>query len=187
MAGKRKKNRRRKTKSRWVDWPRLLYGIPSALLAVLAVSVVVAGRQVQIDVAEDDIVTVADRCVDQAQQVLRLLLRLDEMKPEWRVYVCRGNLLHALEHLYATLRLPGFRGFVAKAVDIGLDVPDFFLLTPVHGLLPGEGLGPNAFETAVVALVQRDGAVFQVGDPHFLFIDPAILLDLAGKITGSRS
>src|SRR5210317_2674798 len=93
------------------------------------------------------------------------------MKPERRIDVRWRNLLHALEHLYATLRLPGFRGFIAKAINIALHMFDLLLLPNVHRLLLGKLLGAQGFKLAVVAGEQVDGFVFDVSDTCTDFIE----------------
>ena len=76
----------------------------------------------------------------------------------------RCDALHALQRFEAALRLPGFGGLRAKALDEGLHVLDVALLSLIQGRLLGQACGALHFEVAVVAAISGGLTVFDVDD-----------------------
>ena len=76
----------------------------------------------------------------------------------------RGDQRHALQHFQAALCLPGFRGLVTESIHITLDVFNLFLLAREHRLLLRQRLSAARFKLTIVAGVQADLLMFDVGD-----------------------
>ena len=86
------------------------------------------------------------------------------------IHVRRGDELHPLQHFNTALRLLGFGGFGAEAIDIALQMRDTLLLAFVHRLLLSETGGALHFKRTVVAGVLRHRLLFDVDN----FVDDRI-------------
>ena len=76
----------------------------------------------------------------------------------------RCDALHALQRFKAALRLPGFGGLRAKALNESLHVLDVALLTLIQRRLFSQTRGALHLEVAVVAAIGRGLSVFDVYD-----------------------
>jgi hypothetical protein len=68
-----------------------------------------------------------------------------------------------VEHLQTALANGPWRP-CSETIDVGLDMPNLLLLPAVHGLLLGQLLGSQRFELAVVAAVNANAMVLDMGD-----------------------
>ena len=76
----------------------------------------------------------------------------------------RRDLFHALQCLQAALGLPGLGRLGPEPVDIGTDMGDFPLLFYVFSLLAGEMLRAQTLKGRIIAPVQGDALLIDVGN-----------------------
>jgi len=76
----------------------------------------------------------------------------------------RGYQFHALQGLEAALSLTGLGGLGAKALHIAVDVCNLTLLLFKYRLLVGQAFCTDMFKGRVVAGVEGDAILFDVGD-----------------------
>ena len=124
----------------------------------------VAGRNQQVDVAQNLEVAVARRNRLQLDEMLGPALRREEREVEGRIDVGGRDRRHPLEHLQPALGLAGLGCLVAEAIDVSLDVLHFALLAAIQRLLLREPGAALLLEVAVIAAVQANPSVFDVRD-----------------------
>ena len=127
-------------------------------------------HQIELDGVEDNTLAIAGADFLHLQQRVRQALRLAEAEVERVIHVRRGDELHPLQHFNTALRLLGFGGFGAEAIDIALQMRDTLLLAFVHRLLLSEPGGALHFKRTVVAGVLKHRLLFDVDN----FVDDRI-------------
>jgi hypothetical protein len=108
------------------------------------------------------VASVANGHVLQREHRVGQRARVGELETEIALSQHGRKSLHALERLEAALRLAGFGGFGAKAIDEALQVRDALLLAQVGRLLLLPLLGPHLLEARVRGAVARQASLLQV-------------------------